>query len=164
MKRLTALRYRASVVGPKGSGKTTFLRDLKPRLEAKGFSITTLRLSANDKRHSRLLLKRIVGRTTPDRIVMIDGAEQLSGLSRFVLKMLTAKAGGLIVTSHVKSSAPPLIECSTSVELLDDIIQNLLGDRPYTFRETAHALFEKHNDNIRDTLRALYDLWSAIGC
>jgi MoxR-like ATPase len=38
--RIQRHRYRAAIIGPEGTGKTTLLEDLAPRLDAMGHSLT----------------------------------------------------------------------------------------------------------------------------
>ena len=44
LNRLRELKYRAAIVGPHGSGKTTFLEHLAPFLSAEGFRLRQARL------------------------------------------------------------------------------------------------------------------------
>ena len=95
-----------------------------------------------------------------DDIVLFDGADLMSRLAWARFKRRTRRAAGLIVTSHRPGVLPTLIECRTTPELLDDIVVQILGDGA-GLGELPHRLFEKHQGNLRDALRELYDMYSA---
>lgn len=73
------------------------------------------------------------------------------------------KAAGLVITSHRPGMLPTLIDCSTTPELLDGIIVDLLGKDYGDRREgLPRRLLEKHEGNVRNALRELYDIHAGI--
>ena len=157
--RLAALGYRAAIVGPQGAGKTTLLEDLGRALEHRGFQIMSMRLCTDDRRLPDAWSAR-AARLGPRDIVCLDGAEQLSAIRWFWFRWRARRAAGLIITSHARGRLPLLIECTTSVDLLDEIVCRLsppLADGA----PSASDLFRRHRGNLRDAVRELYDFHAA---
>lgn len=161
--RLEALRYRAAIVGPHGSGKTTLLEDLEGVLAARGFRIIHIRLDTDDprlpgeRRTQARSSARVLG---ADDIICLDGAEQLGPIAWMRFRWRSRRAGGLIVTTHARGRLSTLIECVTSVGLLQRIMRRLAPDELVT-APSAADLFTRHHGNIRDALRELYDVYAA---
>jgi hypothetical protein len=156
--RLRKLDYRGAIVGPKGTGKTTLLEDLEPALAALDFEIIRLRLDDRTRRFSRGFLNRFFSELSKRNVILFDGAEQMSRLEWRRFKLRSKRAGGLVITSHRPGMLPTLRECATSAELLHDIIAELLGTESTTIRDTAARLHGKHNGNLREALRDMYEL------
>lgn len=157
--RLKQFGYRGAIVGPKGTGKTTLLEDLGPALAAMGFKVVRLRLDDRTKSFPREFLKRFFSELSKRDVILFDGAEQMSWLEWRNFKGRSKRARGLVITSHRPGMLPTLRECSTSPELLDEIITELLDGEPATQTGTVE-LHQKHNGNLRDALREMYDLAS----
>jgi hypothetical protein len=155
--RLRELNYRAAIVGPKGTGKTTLIEDLANRLAARGLAPRLIHLTAEHHVIPRTLLDDLA----PEAIVLVDGAEQLSWARWIALKLKTRRARGLIVTMHRPGRLPPLLHTATTPKLLNEIAAELLTDRA-PHRERIDELFICHHGNIRDALRELYDHFAAI--
>jgi len=154
--RLAALRHRAAIVGPHGSGKTTLLEDLAHVLAGRGFRIIWLRLDTDAPRLPRDWVAR-AGRLGAGDIVCLDGAGQLSPLAWTRVRWQTRRATGLIVTAHQPGRVPTLTTCTTSPALLARIIRRLAPDGPAAAAPVA-ALFARHQGNVREALRELYDV------
>jgi hypothetical protein len=153
--RLSALGRRAALVGPQGSGKTTLLRDLGARLEVSGFAVTRIQLNeANPGIPRRVWLELAWG---PRAFVLLDGAERLGRLGWLAFSSATRHADGVVITTHEPGRLPTLAECSTSPEMLADLVEELLCSRPEWLDATCRDLFAKHDGNLRDALRELYD-------
>ena len=157
--RLKALRFRASLVGPHGHGKTTLLEDLGVRLAGQGFRVRTVTLHEGDRRLSAVQRRTLLDDLTPSDLLFLDGAEQLGPLSWFEVRTRTRAAGGLVVTSHQPGLLPMLHECRTTPELLAEIVEELSAEPPAG--DLFAQLFARHGGNVRDALRELYDLWSS---
>jgi hypothetical protein len=152
--RLEALRWRGAIVGPHGSGKTTLLEDLAPRLRARGFRVRALRL---DDRSPALPADTLHGLGSRE-IVLLDGGEVLGAWAwrRFARK--TRAAGGVVATLHRAGRLPTWVECTPTPALLEAIIREVGGAE---FAGRAPSLFAEHRGNMRNALRALYDLCAA---
>lgn len=156
--RLDALGRRAAIVGPRGTGKTTLLEDLAPRLRARGFGVRELRLDEEAPDFAPDFLDRLFGSVGERDVLLLDGAEQMGRTSWARFERRSRAAGGLIVTSHRAGLLPTLIETRTSPDLLAALVEQLLGERPAELR----GLFEKHAGNLREALRELYDRYAAL--
>jgi hypothetical protein len=154
--RFAALGYRAAIVGPHGRGKTTLLEDLAPRLEALGFRIRSITLHTGDRRLSREHRKALFQGLSPRDLLCVDGAEQLARIGWLSLLSRSQGAGGLLITSHRPGLLPTLLDCETSPELLAGIVRDLLGREI----DGSEELFAKHDGNLREALRAMYDRWA----
>src|SRR5689334_2571133 len=76
--RLDQLDYRAEIVGPHGAGKTTLLEDLQEKLDARGMPSVSLRLDSDHPAFDRRVLDAAFARVTPQHVICLDGAEQLT--------------------------------------------------------------------------------------
>lgn len=161
LERLKRLKYRGAIVGPKGSGKTTLIEDLEPRLVTLGFKPGHLRLDDTTRSFPRGFLKRFFAGLSERDVILFDGAEQMSRLDWHAFKVRSKKAGGLIITSHRRGMLPTLTECATSSDLLCEILDELLGADSAPPAATARELHAKHGGNLRDALRELYDIYAA---
>ena len=156
LERLATLRYRAAIVGPHGRGKTTLLEDLAPRLEALGFRIRSVMLHTGDRRLRREHREALLQGMSPRDLLCVDGAEQLGRIAWLALLARSQRAGGLLITSHRPGLLPTLVECETNPELLREIVRELLGRDA----EGSKELFARHEGNIREALREMYDQWA----
>jgi hypothetical protein len=159
LERLAAMQFRAAIVGPHGRGKTTLLEDLAPRLEARGFRIRSVMLHTGDRHLRREQRQLLLRHLSPRDFLCVDGAEQLGRISWLALLARSQTAGGLLITSHRPSLLPTLLDCETSPELLAGIVRDLLG------RESngSEELFARHDGNLREALREMYDVWAEGG-
>jgi hypothetical protein len=157
--RFEAFGRRAAIVGPQGSGKTTLLEDLAPRLRARGFGVKELRLDTETPRFEPGALDRFFASLGPRDVILFDGAEQLGWLAWSRFERRARAAAGLILTVHRPGRLPTLLETSTSPELLDDLVEEILGERA---PERTWGLFEKHDGNLREALRELYDRFAEV--
>jgi hypothetical protein len=157
--RLDALGRRAAIVGPQGSGKTTLLEDLAPRLRARGFNARDLRLDTEAPRFEPGVLDRFFASIGPRDVILFDGAEQLGWLAWSRFERRSRAAAGLVITGHHPGRLRSLLETSTTPELLEGVIEEILGGRPPELQ--TRTLFEKHGGNLREALRELYDHFAA---
>jgi len=160
LKELRRLGFRGALVGANGTGKTTLLEQLEPELRALGFKIRLVRLYDKKRRISKHEMKRFSAELTEEDFILLDGAEQMSPLQWNWFRLRSKKAGGLLITAHSKGMLPTLKECTTSPELLEEIISELLGERALS-TDRSRELFQKHHGNIRQALRELYDVYAA---
>jgi hypothetical protein len=153
MTRLADLRYRAAIVGPHGTGKTTLLEELAARLERLGYIPQRALLNDRSPRLPRGMLRE----PTSAQVVLIDGADHLPRLSWLMLRLRCRHAGGLVVTCHAAGMLPTLVRTTASPELLRQIVTRL---QPHHAGDLAD-LFHRHAGNIRAALRELYDGYAA---
>ncbi len=155
---LERLNFRACVTGPHGSGKTTFLEHLAEKLVQQGYLVTALTLNLEQPMLSSEDKKALID-LTKNEIVLIDGAELLSIHQWQALRWRCRKAKGLVITMHRKGRFKTLIRCSTSVPLLQTLINRLAPDENIP-AEKVEDLFHRHKGNLRNALRELSDMHS----
>ncbi len=155
--RLAAMNYRAALVGPEGAGKTTLLEDLQQALERQGER--TRLVFVND---TSPLDRQMLTQLRADEIVLLDGADALGPVQWFLLKRRALKhAAGLVITTHRAGRLPTLIHCATTPTLLGDIVGDLMPGTKTVDPTAFDELLQRHQGNIRNCLRDLYDRCAA---
>lgn len=156
--RLVILNYRGAIIGPHGSGKTTLIETLIIELTTRNFIVRLLRLNEEKTNFPFSFYRELASTIRPDEIIILDGAEQLDYFSWQYFKFITRKAKGLIITTHNADRLPTLIECDVNKELLNNILWELLGPAANSLRDQADKLYDQHQGNLRNVLRAFYDM------
>ncbi len=155
--RLRMLHYRAAIVGREGTGKTTLLEQIKKDLEEQKKDIFLITLNKERPYFFWSLLKKIRQRIDRDTIILLDGADVLPFWHWKILCHLTKKAAGLIVTTHSLKLLPELIYCRTNKDVLQLVLEHLLGNESGKAQALSRVLFDTHKGNIREVLRDLYE-------
>lgn len=148
---LERLDYRAAIVGPHGSGKTTLLEELGRRLERRGLQTACLRVDGRRPGSVLSQTKRAGGSV----VVLLDGADLLGPLAWAFLRARRRRRG-LIITSHKPGRLPTLVRCSTSAELLRELVGELAPKWAPRLAPAADRLFHTSGGNIRKAFRAFY--------
>ncbi len=152
--RLAGMNFRAAVVGPHGSGKTTFLDALTPRLSSQGLRPVRITLNASLRRLSPEQWD-CLDAITNHQVLLLDGSEQLSWWGWRCLCLRTRCAGGVVITSHRAGRLPTLLKCRSSVRLAKKLVDGLcpgaIGD------EAISVCFDRHAGNVREMFRELYE-------
>jgi hypothetical protein len=149
--------HRAAIVGPCGHGKSTLLDNLQILLHGKGYTTTRIKLSRGEWRLSQDHHDQILNAIQNQRILLLDGVEQLPWPYWTWLKTFGWPSSfQLLIASHVKGRLPTLIETKTSPALLGCLIERLFPSSDMTDSEIA-VLFNKHHGDIRMALLELYD-------
>lgn len=157
--RFEAMGRRGALVGPQGSGKTTLLEDLAPALRARGHRVRRVELDAEPAFFDAATYPRFVESLDPDTVVLLDSAEKLGWLRWRAFERATRGAGGLMITAHRHGLLPALAECRTTPALLHELVRELVGAE--ADRLPLARLYQRHRGNLREALRALYDLYAA---
>jgi GTPase SAR1 family protein len=160
--RFDALGRRAAIVGPQGSGKTTLLEDLASHFRERGYTVRNLRLDMETPRFEETFLRGFFASLGPRDVILFDGAEQLGRMAWARFDRRSRAAGGLVVTLHRPGRLAPLLKTRTSPELLHLLIRQLLGDRFGELLPLPAGLYERHEGNLREALRELYDHYAAL--
>jgi hypothetical protein len=159
--RLREQRWRGEIVGPHGSGKSSLLTVLVPALQAAGHLVQWFELHDGQRK----LPDRwdAPDRCPPGTVLVIDGYEQLdASCKRQILKKAPKHDRGVIVTAHAASGLPLIVQTSTTLELAQDIVAELMAGRPaLVARADVEECFEQSNGNLREMLFALYDRYEA---
>jgi energy-coupling factor transporter ATP-binding protein EcfA2 len=157
LSRLRNAGSHGEIIGPHGSGKSTLLAGLIPLLEAEDWH--THRIDLHDgERRLPVDLRKIP--TNEKRFVLIvDGYEQLSRLSRFQVKWHCRRHGwGLIVTAHSPTGLPELFSTEASLEQANRVVGELLKNSEYTISPKAISeCYVRCQGNLREMLFELYD-------
>ena len=133
LRRLEAQGMRGAIVGPEGSGKTTLLEDLDERLRRSG-----------------------------RRVLLVDGADELSRREWREFLRRADEAGGCVVTAHREGFLPTLIRTRTTPAILEDAVRAASGRSCGSFGVSADELWARHAGNVRTALRELYDVCAGI--
>jgi hypothetical protein len=150
--RLESLDYRAAIVGPHGSGKTTLIGSLIPRLEQRRFIIHHARLTESTAQLARDWRDAAM-QADHHTIIILDGAERLGAWSWRSLVRRARRAAGLIITTHRPMRLPTWVRTQTSADLLARLIRIL--DPRCTI--DPGSLFCHTRGNLRHALRLCYD-------
>ena len=153
---LAQLMFRASIVGRKGSGKTTLMNALALQMSQRGIEFHHVFLPHETDNHHEM----IDGALRSDKIILVDGIERISILQRFRLYRQTKQKAGLIINVHRPCPLPTWIGCETSPELMSNLLTRLGLDQP-SIQLAGQKTFSKHKGNIRMAFRELYDQFSS---
>lgn len=150
---------RGALVGPEGVGKTTLLEDLAPHLRRMNLRPRFIRLNRH-RADWKTLRNGLNGGATETDAVLLDGAEQLSGLQWLYFRWRTRRAGAVVITSHVTGLLPTLRACPPCETLFGDFVGRLSGNACAGI--DPEQVFRAHRGNMREAFRALY--MHAAGC
>lgn len=155
LRRLTALNRRGAIVGPHGSGKTTFLEQLGARLEAAGERCALLRLVEGESSNATAW----IARTPVGTILLLDGAGRLNGFQRVLAWRRSRRHRGLIVTAHRTTlRLPTLWRCRPEPKVVLDLIRELAPEQARTLSTGSVAAdLDRHRGNVRELFRERYD-------
>jgi hypothetical protein len=156
--RLEQLHFRGAVVGPHGSGKTTFLLELAERLKQKGRSVETLftNLEAGNQLPQSWI--EALHRADHDTLILADGYDVLSWRQRRKLRRVLRPHGGLLVTAHSRTRLPTVLKTRVSPALVSRLADTLYAECPEA--RPSDAVLEKVlrscGGNVREVFRRLY--------
>ncbi|MCA9211657.1 MAG: hypothetical protein KDB27_01210 [Planctomycetales bacterium] len=156
---------RWQIIGPHGSGKSTFVVSLQERLQSADFIVHHHVLHSGN---GTLSLVDPRSNARPD-VVIVDGLEQLSRWSQWKLvRQLRRMSVTLVATAHCDLGYPTLYRTSVSLELLRAVVASLVVELPESLQVeavtdelTLQNLLLKHGSNVREILFELYDVWES---
>lgn len=158
--RVVSLGGGGAIVGPHGSGKTTLLEQLADRLETSAGRVVRVRLRGHGDGRAALVAISGAPRGT---VVCIDGWERLGRTGAVVSIAARWRGVRLIVTSHRHGRLATLVECTTSVALLEALVAELPGYREWFGRDIARSdletSFRASGGDLRTAMNILYDLF-----
>lgn len=142
---------RGAIIGPCGTGKTTFLDGFERELQRRDFTVSRLDFSSEN----RVLPADLPRATNSQSAILVDGWEQLSWRDAWKLRRACAPFRVVVATSHRPIWLPIWFQTRTSPQLLESLCADLGAPISADF---AEKLWQKHRGNLRLALRELYDL------
>jgi energy-coupling factor transporter ATP-binding protein EcfA2 len=142
-------------IGPHGSGKSTRLHACAAAAAARGERVCRLRLR---RRVDTVYAAWRISTCSPSGLVCVDSLEQAGRGGLAVLRRLARVRGvRLLGTCHRSMGLPVIAVCSTSLPLLERLVEQLAGhESGVTAADVAEA-FRASNGNLREALFLLYD-------
>lgn len=150
------------ILGRHGSGKSTLLAGLELELASAGWNVAAITLRDRQRSLPRRWLLAALSKKRP--LLLVDGYEQLSWLSRALVKWRCHyAAAGLLVTSHKPTGLPTLYRTRVDAALAQSLVSTLTSERdsPITAADVAASL-ACHGSNLRELFFALYDRHEAL--
>ena len=166
---------RSLIVGPHGTGKSTLLQSLLPKLQQSYTKVAMHRLSADPTLGfvRRMRQRSQAGRRVTSEydalpsggLLVVDGWEQLPASARWRLTRFKVSRGiSLLATSHRAIAGwDTLYQTRAHKRLVRTLANELLLDTPHEIRELVSANIMKRRidetTNIRELWFELYDLF-----
>ena len=154
--RLGAAGWRGAIVGAHGSGKSTLVEHLKPRLVERGCRIVTISARGRSQR----VEQANPAQATDERTLwIVDGFEQMGILDRARVRWRAQRMHcGLLMTSHADTIVPTLIELQPSLALIQRVVRELSARSSVAVPpEAVIASHASHGSNVREILFDLYE-------
>ena len=152
LRRVNVLRFRAAIVGPHGTGKTTLMERLHHHYLQQDFSLAHVRLASSDLRFDWSEVRRLT-ESPCQRLLLLDGADLLPRWTWWQLARFTRRCDiGLLVTSHRSGMLPTLLQTRTNCELLREIVLDLAGGEI----TEVEKIYDETGGNLRQAFRKLY--------
>ncbi len=147
--------FKGSVIGPHGTGKTTFLTDLTKQLQARGHHTLSLFINLDNPRLSAEQWNT-VKRAPPQTIIIFDGGDILPLWAWWRFRWASRHVKGIFITSHGMKRLPAIHHTHSDNDLLEVMLSHLDVELTLDLQNYAKQSLKKNNGNIRETLRDLY--------
>ncbi len=156
--KLRGLQWRAEIVAPHGSGKSSLLCALEPHFKTAGRHVIRVTLhNGETKLPADLATWQSWSAAT---LIIVDGYEQLSWWSRRRLAWRCGLRGaGCVVTSHASIGFPALLHLENNADLAERVVRRLGVTADMLRREVIEQTYCECGGNIREMLFRLYDLY-----
>ncbi len=165
--RLKEMQWRAAILGPHGTGKTTLLVELHRYLQ----SSTSVRSNSSrlwfvplDRTVRNQQWFELLEECSPQQILLVDGIERLSWSKRLQLLGMgptwirqSSLPRSIVVTTHRSVGLPVWLHTTSNPATMEELLLEL---HPAASPETiaqARKLFIARRGNIRDVFWKLYD-------
>lgn len=158
IRRLEQAKFRGAVVGPHGTGKTTFLLSLQEALQQRGTHVLMLFTNTDHGRRIPSPWIDALQDATEETVVIADGYDVLSRWERWRLRNRLRPRGGLLVTAHTPAALPTVFQTATTADLLIELVTTLYEqqDQAPPERTKLRKMFEQYDGNLREVMRQLY--------
>jgi hypothetical protein len=164
------------IIGPHGSGKSTLIRWLVPRLARRGLDVRLIPICSDERQPA--VDASVISNWGRNIQVIVDGYEQLSWRWRALLRWQSRRRQcGLVVSAHCDAGLATLYRTCVTPDLANAVVGRLLSKHPnrelilrslcretgqpgqqILSRQAVEALLSRHNGDLRETLFSLYDL------
>ena len=157
---LEANGWQGQITGRHGTGKSTLLAALTPAIEGRGRLVKSITLVAGQCRVPREFIAALRF-SAGMGVAAVDGFEQLHYWNRLLLKRACRTHGtGLVVASHRSAELPSLYETAVNEARAWKVVEQLQeGFRPRIAIGDLQSRLARHQDNLREALFDLYDLY-----
>lgn len=172
IKQFTQTGHFAQIVGPHGTGKSTFLNEFLSRFQEQSKRIHAVTLR-DKQRCLPQEFRESLAHPDHDTIAVVDGYEQLGVPDRFFLRFFHFRRRcGLLLTSHRRIPGIPVLlktkpDFRTLLEVVDFLLRDIKTASPRfeVSQEELRNLFQQHKGNLRMVLLSLYDRYEDFdGC
>ncbi len=156
--RLREASWRGCVRGPEGTGKTTLLEDLEPRLREAGLETRWARLTLESGRDARDDAVACATALRPGECLLFDGGEVLGRWSwHCLIRRARRSGGGLLATTHRRCALPAVFTTRTDEALALALARELAGALwDAALEANARAAFRRSGGDMREVFRAGY--------
>lgn len=158
LERLQHAGWQGQILGNHGTGKSSLLASLLPRLEQTARPAVLIELHDGQRRLPFSLRRAAIPRSS---LIIVDGYEQLSLWNRLRLAWFCRCRGcGLLVTAHRSVGLPTLYQTAVTPDIAKSIVERLMAGPPLPCsHEELAARLAHRQGNLRETLFDLYDLY-----
>lgn len=156
VRQLATWKWRAQIVGPHGTGKSTLLAALRQELQGIGKPFIHVALHDGQRQ-----LPAELRHPSPDVLTIIDGFEQLGAWWRWwLLHGPVWRKRGLLITTHASMGLPTLWRTEVTPQLAQRVLERLApaGDATISAADVEQQL-ARHGGDLRAALFGLYDLY-----
>lgn len=158
VQRLQESGWRGQILGGHGSGKSTLIASLVPRLRQAGRDVRRVQIKPPDYRLPPLDPRGWTSAT----LLVVDGYDQLAWWPRWWLSRQGRRhQAGMVVTTHRPLRMPVLARTRIRPEQANKIIEALVPNewQRESMARLAIDLVAEHGGNMREALMDLYDWW-----
>lgn len=164
---LEQMQWRAAILGPHGTGKTTLLLELYRYLQYSTndrFKSIRLWLVPLDLKSRNQQWLELLEECSPQQILLVDGIERLSWTKQIRLLGLGPSwihqsnlPKSIVVTTHRPVGLPVWLHTSSNCATMEELLQELYPTASPETINQARRLFTTRRGNIRDVFWKLYD-------
>ncbi|MGJ8676228.1 MAG: hypothetical protein ACSHX0_01790 [Akkermansiaceae bacterium] len=152
--------YACAVTGRHGAGKTTLLDAWRQRMLRRGENVLSLFL--NRQSHGLDDTEWAELADVSQRVVILDGEEQLTYLQRRKFYQLTREAKGLIVTRHRQNHLKTIVHLDPQRNVLDRCVRLVAPEYVDLLEPHLDLWWKEKQGNLREILLCCYDVVSEM--
>lgn len=158
VKRLRGYGWRACLLGPEGTGKTTLLEDLEATIRAAGREVCWIRLSHQSARAEKRDAASAIADLGPGIVALVDGGEVFGRLRwTLLLRTIRRSGAGVLATVHRPCGLPVLHRTRPDLDQALRLTRQLAGACWHPDLEhVARRAFAESRGNVREVFRAAY--------